>query len=103
VLPILRRMVPIRACMRSVRQKASLVLGKSWACSLWRAPFRRCQSDRQFQLSFYTAAAAEGLCSAFSGKALAILQPSPTPGTITLEATSGTLKGSSIAIATVAP
>ncbi|MET0790783.1 MAG: glycoside hydrolase family 2 TIM barrel-domain containing protein [Polyangiaceae bacterium] len=38
--------------------------------------------------------------SAFSGKALAIIQSSTTPGTITLKATSGSLKGGSVAVTT---
>lgn len=41
--------------------------------------------------------------SAFSGKALAIIQSSATAGTITLKATSGTLKGASVTINTVLP
>ena len=40
--------------------------------------------------------------SAFSGKALAIVQSSTTPGTITLKATSGALKGASVTINTSA-
>jgi len=40
--------------------------------------------------------------SAFSGKALAIVQSSTMPGTITLRATSGSLKGGSVAITTTA-
>ena len=40
--------------------------------------------------------------AAFSGKALAIVRASTTPGTMTLKATSGSLTGSSIAITTVA-
>lgn len=40
--------------------------------------------------------------SAFSGKALAIIQSSTTPGTITLKATSGSLKGGSVVITTAA-
>ena len=38
--------------------------------------------------------------SAFSGKALAIIQSATTPGTITLKATSGSLKGGSVTITT---
>lgn len=41
--------------------------------------------------------------AAFSGKALAIVQATTTPGTITLKATSGTLTGSSATITTAAP
>ncbi|HET7540855.1 MAG TPA: glycoside hydrolase family 2 TIM barrel-domain containing protein [Polyangiaceae bacterium] len=41
--------------------------------------------------------------SAFSGKALAIIQSSTTPGTITLKATSGSLTGASVTITTAAP
>jgi beta-galactosidase len=38
--------------------------------------------------------------SAFSGKALAIIQSTTTPGMVTVKATSGSLKGSSVVIAT---
>jgi beta-galactosidase len=41
--------------------------------------------------------------SAFSGKALAILQSTTTAGKVTLKATSGSLTGSSVEITTVAP
>jgi beta-galactosidase len=41
--------------------------------------------------------------SAFSGKALVIIQSTRSPGTITLKATSGTLAGSSVDIVTAAP
>ncbi|HEX3852061.1 MAG TPA: glycoside hydrolase family 2 TIM barrel-domain containing protein [Polyangiaceae bacterium] len=41
--------------------------------------------------------------SAFSGKALAIVRASTTPGMITLTASSGSLTGSSVAITTAAP
>lgn len=40
--------------------------------------------------------------SAFSGKALAIIQSTTTPGTITLKATSGALQGGSVTIDTSA-
>ncbi len=40
--------------------------------------------------------------SAFSGKALAIVQSSTTPGTITLKATSGSLKGATATVTTAA-
>jgi beta-galactosidase len=41
--------------------------------------------------------------SAFSGKALAIIQSTSSPGTITLKATSGSLAGSSVDIVTATP
>jgi beta-galactosidase len=38
--------------------------------------------------------------SAFSGRALAIIQSTTTPGTVTVKATSGSLEGSSVVITT---